>query len=290
MCDAVAQVFTGTGVGFNFLAFGSQVFMFRRMISERDSTQFTALPSLSLLLCMSLWSAYTVFFLEGRVQLYLANFSGIVFGSVYLIIMIVLGKSFQRRAMLGAALVLLQLVAWAYFIILVKTLDYEAAKNAGGVVTVVVNVSFFFSPMVALRTAWKEKSTKRFPAALSFIMCASGVNWVIAGACIPDYYILVPNAIAIVMGSGQLCVVWLIKRNQSPEASTGGLASEAADKTVDVSSIVPGGPASASTKSATPADQDAVQRGQATPGVVTGASTPANLMFSAFDTSHEARV
>ena len=52
MCDAVAQVFTGTGVGFNFLAFGSQVFMFRRMISERDSTQFTALPSLSLLLCM----------------------------------------------------------------------------------------------------------------------------------------------------------------------------------------------------------------------------------------------
>ena len=33
----------------------------------------------------SLWSAYTVFFLEGRVQLYLANFSGIVFGSVYLV-------------------------------------------------------------------------------------------------------------------------------------------------------------------------------------------------------------
>ena len=71
--------------------------------------------------------------------------------------MIVLGKSFQRRAMLGAALVLLQLVAWAYFIILVKTLDYEAAKNAGGVVTVVVDsdVSFFFSPMVrvALRVS-----------------------------------------------------------------------------------------------------------------------------------------
>ena len=46
------QVFTSTGIAFNFLVFGSQAFMFRRMIAEGDSTRYTALPSLSLLLCM----------------------------------------------------------------------------------------------------------------------------------------------------------------------------------------------------------------------------------------------
>jgi hypothetical protein len=46
------QVFTSTGIAFNFLVFGSQAFMFRRMVAEGDSTKYTALPSLSLLLCM----------------------------------------------------------------------------------------------------------------------------------------------------------------------------------------------------------------------------------------------
>ena len=45
-------MFTSTGIAFNFLVFGSQAFMFRRMIAEGDSTRYTALPSLSLLLCM----------------------------------------------------------------------------------------------------------------------------------------------------------------------------------------------------------------------------------------------
>ncbi len=33
----------------------------------------------------SMWSAYTVYFLAGRVQMYLANFSGVVIAITYLV-------------------------------------------------------------------------------------------------------------------------------------------------------------------------------------------------------------
>lgn len=223
MTEAVAQVFTSTGIAFNFLVFGSQAFMFRRMIAEGDSTRYTALPSLSLLLCMSLWSAYTLFFLGDIVQMYLANFSGIAVAIVYLAIIVYLAKSWRRRAGLTVATIALQLAAWAYFVILARTVPHGAAKTAGGVVAVVVNVSFFFSPLAALRTAWRNKDTSRFPVALSFIMFTASANWTVAGACIPDYYVATPNAVGTVMGALQLVVIGLIRRhNRSLGLPPGG--------------------------------------------------------------------
>ena len=68
-------------------------------------------------------------------------------------IIVYLAKSWRRRAGLTVATIALQLAAWAYFVILARTVPHGAAKTAGGVVAVVVNVSFFFSPLAALRVS-----------------------------------------------------------------------------------------------------------------------------------------
>lgn len=80
-------------------------------------------------------------------------------------IIVYLAKSWRRRAGLTVATIALQLAAWAYFVILARTVPHGAAKTAGGVVAVVVNVSFFFSPLAALRVS-SDLHTRRVVASI----------------------------------------------------------------------------------------------------------------------------
>ena len=53
--DTVAQVFSATGIVFNFVTYSAQIPMYRRLVKEGDSTHYTSLPALTLLFSSSLW-------------------------------------------------------------------------------------------------------------------------------------------------------------------------------------------------------------------------------------------
>ena len=83
--ERAAVVLSAIAAAGNITLFLAQVPLMRRIARERDSRKYSALPSLTMMATMSLWSAYAVFVIP-TAQLLVANFSGVGIPFVYMCI------------------------------------------------------------------------------------------------------------------------------------------------------------------------------------------------------------
>ena len=196
----------------------------------------------------SLWSAYTVFFLPDVVQLYIANFSGVVLGTTYLAVIAALGVDLAYRLRVVSATAAVQALAWGLYVAILTYLSRTDAQ-------------------IVLSVAVHNHSLARVPVLLSALTFISGVNWVIVGIALGDYYILSPNALAVLFGGFQLVEVQVIKRYQRrhPLDVAAGGGGKAPAPLHDSESTIVGGPVQVVTDVGADAGDGAIVAGLARP-------------------------
>jgi hypothetical protein len=204
-----ATISSAIGSAGNFLLFLSQVPLMFRLLKEKDSSKFSYLPSFFQLYCMSLWSAYTVWVLP-TVQLYVANFSGVIIPLIYMLIFFI----YEHRGWrLRLRIVLLSVLAVGSSFGLYAGMFSTNVPNAigiGGGVTAVFTVASHASPLKQLYLSVLELDTKRFPIMLSTVQLVQSAVWIIAGGFLRDYFIVGVNSSGFFFAIVQLSAITYI--------------------------------------------------------------------------------
>lgn len=160
-----AIVFSALGAAGNIILFLSQVPLMRRIARERDSRLYSALPSLTMMATMSLWSAYAVFVIP-TVEILIANFSGVVIPLAYMCVFIAFDPTIAGRGRHVCCTALALATAWG----IALGICLGGAPNPSitlGWVTSAVNCSFFVAPLKRLHDAVRERDITRVPTLLT---------------------------------------------------------------------------------------------------------------------------
>jgi hypothetical protein len=238
-------VFSALGAVGNILLFAAQIPLVYRMHTvDRDASKYDPLPSYTLLFAMSLWSGYAVWVLP-TVQLYVANFSGVILPLAYLFFFALHSHGAARLRVVATTLLISAaawLICWGVY---VKS-GRADATTIGGAVTVTVNCTFFIAPLRKLHEAVALRDLSRVPVALSVVQFFQGLTWIIAAALLRDNFILGVNAAGWGFAILQLCVIGYVKwrgpgAGAGADADADAGASDAARKESPVPAAVDAG-------------------------------------------------
>jgi len=171
---------------------------------------------------MSLWSGYAVWVLP-TVQLYVANFSGVVLPFTYLCFFAFHSRG-AARARIVATTTLLLAAAWLIVWGIYAMSGSPSAVSIGGGVTVACNCAFFVAPLRKLREAITLRDLRHVPVTLSIVQFFQGLTWIIAAFLLRDNFILGVNAAGWGFAILQLCVILYVKRRGPAQVAADGEA------------------------------------------------------------------
>ena len=193
----------------NVVLFSSQLPLVWRLHSvDKDASNYDPLPSLTLLFAMSLWSGYAVWVLP-TVQVFVANFSGVVLPLFYLSVFATYSKPLPRLRLVAATLAIetaAWLICWGIY-----TSGRADAVTMGGAITCAVNCTFFLSPLRKLHEAVTTRDLSRVPVLLSAVQFFQGLTWIIAAVLLRDDFILGINCAGFFFACLQLSVIAYIR-------------------------------------------------------------------------------
>ena len=229
MPSTAASVFTAIGAAGNILLFLSQTLLIRQLVKEGSSERYSFLPSLTLMGCLTLWCAYTVWVLP-EPQLYAANFPGMIIPFLNLLTFAVYASPARRLRILGATALTLG-AAWGVPAGLFVG-RVERADTILGIIICVASISFFVSPVEALLAAWREQDTSRVPILMSMVQFFQAGVWVVAAVLLSDVFILGVNAAGAASALAQIACYTLITLRSKRAAALAGEPKEAASGSV----------------------------------------------------------
>ena len=214
-----------TGVILSIFLYASQLPLMRRLWRERDATLpgYSYLPILGQIAQAGPWCGYALC-IQPTVALLAANFAGVGFAWLYLIIFAVFTPTLMGRLkiMVSGTVVCGAIVAFyvrgvqdvmelanIVFLFATKDLDNplfclqallfspatgpsnETAIQIAGIVTVVVNQAFWVVPFVGLWRALNSLDTRRISLLLSALQLIALSVWSAYGVLLQDVYVQV---------------------------------------------------------------------------------------------------
>ena len=209
----IAGVFTAIGAAGNNVLFLAQVPLMRKIMREGSSDAYSWMPSLTLCGSMTLWSAYTVFVVP-TVQLYIANFPGMILPALYLCVFATYASSWAKRGRILAAGAAVLVAGWGFSAALFAGGGVSNAGAISGGVTTCVSLLFFLSPLAQLRVAVRELDISRVPVALSAVQCVQSAVWIFAAYHMRDGFIVTVNSAGLAFGALQLAIIAYVVRRQ----------------------------------------------------------------------------
>eukprot|EP00897_Mesotaenium_endlicherianum_P004810 jgi/Mesen1/4357/ME000022S03646 len=196
--------------------FTAPIATFTRIWRKRSTEEFSPLPYICTLLNCSLWTLYGLpFVTEGNILVSTVNGVGVILEASYLIIFFAFALPHIR---LRASKYLAAVVALFGIILAVTLAALHGHSNRGrvvGVVSDVVTIFMYASPLVAMRLVIVTRSVEFMPFFLSFNAFANGVVWSVYAIYVRDIYLLIPNSVGALLGAGQL-VLYGCYHNASP--------------------------------------------------------------------------
>lgn len=181
-----------------------------RIVRERDSRKYSPLPSLTLMAAMSLWSAYAVFVIP-TIQLFVANFSGVIIPLVYMTIFALYEPTFLGRIRHISSAIFILVATWGIAVGIFLGGVPDAASVFGWFVSA-VNCTFFIAPLKRLRDAIYEQDVSRVPTLLTYVQIGQSAVWMSAALLLGDPFILGVNTIGEAFAILQLAIILYVKR------------------------------------------------------------------------------
>eukprot|EP00270_Netrium_digitus_P002465 TRINITY_DN12792_c0_g1_i1.p1 TRINITY_DN12792_c0_g1~~TRINITY_DN12792_c0_g1_i1.p1 ORF type:complete len:267 (+),score=55.05 TRINITY_DN12792_c0_g1_i1:167-967(+) len=191
-----------------------------RIIQTRDTEDFSSLPYISALFNCLLWTFYGLpGLMTSQIFVVTINGLGAVLESFYIIVFLMIGNKQVkfRTAMLTAAVV--GTFAAAAVGVLVGLKSIHERGRIIGIFADILCVAMYGSPLGVLKLVIETKSVEYMPFFLSLNTFLSGAAWTAYALYVMDNYILIPNALGVVLGAIQLLVFWMYSPRNSSRLS-----------------------------------------------------------------------
>lgn len=216
--ESLAYGFSALGAAMNICLFISQTPIILAVIKEKNSDRYSYVPSLTLMIVMTIWCAYTIFVIPTP-QLYAGNFPGMIIPLLNLLVFCIYSTQWKRKMTIFLLTLVALTGAWGIPIGLFSI--GPAGYTAVNVIIIVLSIGFWISPLPILYTAFKEHDISRVPITLSCAQGLQSVTWIIAGINLQDSIITGVNGGALFFALLQISLYIYIRiQVRSKEATT----------------------------------------------------------------------
>ncbi|KAE8988867.1 hypothetical protein PR003_g21829 [Phytophthora rubi] len=185
-----------------------------RVVHQQKSTATmpSALPVLSMVANCVAWGLYGL--LIEDFPLVATNIVGLTFSLFYLVVYYrhEANKGSLRLEILATTLVLAGLVAYP-FVAAAEGVEDETVQDIVGVVTVAISAVMFGSPLVLVKRVIDERNTELLPLTMIVAGAVNCVLWLAYGLLRADSFVIVPNAVNLLLGVVQLGLFCVFPRS-----------------------------------------------------------------------------
>ncbi|GAB2218692.1 hypothetical protein Droror1_Dr00001919 [Drosera rotundifolia] len=211
----------------SILVFASPIGTFRRVVKKKSTENYNGLPYISTLLSTSLWTFYGLL-KPGGLLVVTVNGAGTILQLIY----VVLFLTYAPRDKKISTMKLVASLNVGFFggVVAIALLAVHGSLRltSVGVLCAALTIGMYASPLAVMRTVIKTKSVEYMPFFLSFFLFLNAGVWSAYAILVKDYFIGVPNAIGLVLGSAQLILYTIYKNKSStlPTKTTNKMAEE----------------------------------------------------------------
>ncbi|KAI6216053.1 Sugar transporter SWEET [Aphelenchoides besseyi] len=197
--DSLLSVLSVTATTSTFALFLCGLQICQR-IRQRGSTDGTSVaPFLLTLISCTCWLGYGE--LRKDQTIIFVNGVGFTVQAIYLYYYYIKTRS---KSLLNRLLFLELVIAIGTYWFIYSDVSKEEKENLLGLVCMILNVSSIGSPLLDVGQVVRTKSTESLP----FLLCAGNMavslQWVVYGILVDDFYMKVPNSIAVLISAVQL--------------------------------------------------------------------------------------
>jgi solute carrier family 50 protein (sugar transporter) len=169
-------------------------------IRQRGSTEGTAVaPFLLTSISCICWLGYGV--IRSDRTVIFVNTVGFIVQSIYLYYYFIKTRVKSR---LNKLLTFELLVAVGTYYFVYGDTSQEGKENILGIICMVLNILTIGSPLFDIGQVIRSKSTESLPFMLCVGNMVVSVQWLLYGVLVDDFYMKVPNAVAVVISAIQL--------------------------------------------------------------------------------------
>ncbi|KAI3703489.1 hypothetical protein L1987_73602 [Smallanthus sonchifolius] len=217
----------------SIMSFASPIAQFREIVKRKSAENYNGTPYVATLLSCSLWILYGLLDPDDGLLIVTVNTAGATMQALYLVLLFIYSSKEKRVQYFG--FVVLDIVLFGMVLAFTLVAFGEGSRRTfTGVLCATFTLMMYAAPLAALRTTIKTKSVEYMPILLVFSLFLNGCVWFTFALMVTDIFVIVPNALGILLGSIQL-IVYLKYRNSTPVLSE--LDKGCLDKQVETTGI-----------------------------------------------------
>ncbi|XP_074355867.1 bidirectional sugar transporter SWEET16-like [Apium graveolens] len=187
---------------------------FTEIVKKKSAEHYDGSPYVTSLLSCCLWTFYGILDPDDGVLVVTVNAIGILSQVICLALLILYYPKDKKVKYTGFILIDI-LFLGVVIAVTMAAFHEESRRTFVGILCASFSVIMYASPLTVVKTVIKKKTAEYMPVFLIFTLWLNGVIWMVFALLLSDFFILVPNAIGIVLGTIQL-VVYYVYRNSSP--------------------------------------------------------------------------
>ncbi|CAN1784191.1 Bidirectional sugar transporter SWEET16 [Linum perenne] len=198
------------------LVFTSPIKTFIGIVKKRSTEDYKGVPYIITLLSTSLWTFYGLLKPDGLL-IVTVNGAGVMFQSIYVILFLTFAP--KDKKINTAILVGIMNIGFLGGVIAITLLGLPKSHEKitfVGTLCMGLTIGMYAAPLSAMRMVIQTKSVMYMPFLLSFCLFLNGGVWSVYAVLVNDIYIIVPNAIGLVLGTAQL-VIYVVYSDKSDE-------------------------------------------------------------------------
>eukprot|EP01018_Ginkgo_biloba_P028104 Gb_02874 [translate_table: standard] len=205
----------------SLLRYAVPIITFRRVIKNKSTEEFSAVPYVVTLLNCLLYTWYGLPLIShgsDNILVVTVNGIGVVLCCFFLCIYLIFAPPMAKRSVARMCVAVLVFFGTLVAVSLFVFHDKRRRKMVVGTVAVVVSVAMYGSPLSVIRLVIRTKSVEFMPFFLSFFTFVSSGMWLLYGVLGQDIFIVVPNLLGLPLGVAQL-VMYFVYRNKKCQSS-----------------------------------------------------------------------
>ncbi|XP_052180562.1 bidirectional sugar transporter SWEET16-like [Diospyros lotus] len=212
--DVIVGIF---GNILSILTFLAPIGTFRKIVKNKSAENYDGFPYITTLLSTSFWTFYGLLDPDDGILIVTVNSVGVVSQIFYNTIYLLYAPRNKRVKSLRLLAILNVLVLGTVIAVTLLAFHGDARRTFIGVLCATVTIGMYAAPLKGMGTAIRTKSVEYVPFFLSFFLFLNAGAWFTFAMLLKDFYVLVPNAVGIVLGAAQLGI-YMVYRKRSPAA------------------------------------------------------------------------
>eukprot|EP00270_Netrium_digitus_P011779 TRINITY_DN3762_c0_g1_i1.p1 TRINITY_DN3762_c0_g1~~TRINITY_DN3762_c0_g1_i1.p1 ORF type:complete len:244 (+),score=64.90 TRINITY_DN3762_c0_g1_i1:186-917(+) len=194
------------------LMFFSPVTTIQRIMRNKSTEEFSPFPFVSTLLNCSVWVVYSLpSVTPNRSSLLVTNFLGAAAQVFFVAVFAKFAKD-RPKQLLQQLLGVYGTAMAVLFVLISYVLPADNVSTVVGFMGMILTVVMFAAPLSAVAVVMRTGNVDFMPLSLTVMALICSIVWSMYGAYVRDVYVLVPNALGVLLGLIQLSLYIILSQ------------------------------------------------------------------------------